>query len=239
LLVWYTIITAAFRCPSSLTDVNDSSPGVCKPYLQVRSQVEPYVKPYYDIYVALYVEKAQPYTQKFNDQVYAPSSKFAKQSYEIYGAPRVNQARSYSEEQWQKIVLPQLVAAQVQINDVYGSSIAPHVDKISAVAGPYYGTARDNALKIHKEHILPAYAKSKPYIYNAYSTGHHLAVETGLPYIQQTWTSVVLFVDETMWPKLRHLYSENVEPQLLKIGDRLAKYREGGEKTVVSDSAER
>jgi len=197
------------------------------------------VKPYYDTYAAPYVEIAQPYAQKFNEHVYTPSSKFAMQSYERYGAPRVNQARAYSQEQWQRIVLPQLEAAQLKANEVYGSFVAPHVDKISAATSPYYGAAKDNAFRIHKEHILPAYTKSKPHIWNAYSTGHHLAVETGLPYIQQTWSSVVVFVHETMWPKLRHLYSENVEPQLLKIGDRLAKYREGGEKTMSSESSER
>jgi hypothetical protein len=180
-----------------------------------------------------------PYVEKFNQHVYAPSSRFAMQSYETYASPRVNQARAYSQEQWEKIVLPQLQAGQLKASEVYGSSVAPHVDKVSAAAQPYYAMAQANAVRIHREQILPAYAKSKPYIWNAYSTVRHLAVETCLPYIQQTWSSIVLFVNEAMWPKLRDLYSENVEPQLLKISERLAKYREGGEKTVSSETAER
>jgi hypothetical protein len=31
----------------------------------------------------------------------------------------------------------------------------------------------------------------------------------------------------TAWPKVRVLYGENVEPQLVRIGERLGRYRDG------------
>src|SRR6202012_946631 len=44
--VWYTIITLAFRCPTSQRDLTDASPRICTPSLQVKEFVQPYVQPY-------------------------------------------------------------------------------------------------------------------------------------------------------------------------------------------------
>src|SRR3954468_13679051 len=70
LLLWYAIITAIFRCPSSTSHLTDESPKICKPYLIARSHVSPYIEPYYHTYVGPYVDKAQPYIDQFNQQIY-------------------------------------------------------------------------------------------------------------------------------------------------------------------------
>ena len=103
LLIWYTIVTAVFRCPSSATDLTQSSPALCKPYLHARAQVDPYLKPYYDTYAGPYVDAATPYIDAFQARVYTPTSEIVSRSYTAYAAPTVHRALQYSEKQWDKM----------------------------------------------------------------------------------------------------------------------------------------
>ena len=233
--MWYTVITALFRCPSSFDSLNEASPKVCKPYLSVRSHIAPYVEPYYNSYAAPHVEKARPYVEKFNQEVYTPSLAYGKQSYDAYGAPRVQQARAYGQVKWVEIVKPQIDSAQAQAKKQYDSNLAPQVNKASAAAAPYYTSSRDSISGLYKTHILPALEASRPYAERTYSLGHELIVETGLPYAQSAWSSTVVFFDHIIWPKLRILYGDNVEPQLVRIGERLGRYRDGRKLKAVME----
>ena len=227
MLVWYTVFVAIFQCPSSLNGLTEQSPAVCKPYLTARSHIEPYLTPYYDIYAAPYVNAARPYINKIDKHIYAPVVDLGKHSYTIYGAPRVNRLRVYGQTQWEKTVKPQIETAKAQVQNTYGASLAPHVSKVSAATAPYYTAGRDNVLETYKSTVLPAYMISQPYVKKSYALGHKAMVETGLPYAQWIWGSSVIFIDRTLWPKLRILYGENVEPQLMRIGERLGRYRDG------------
>ena len=227
LLVWYTIVTALFRCPSSFHNLNDASPKVCKPYLSVRSHIAPYVQPYYDSYAAPSVEKARPYVTKFNQELYSPSLEYGKQSYQAYGAPRLRQVRAYSQDKWESILKPQIDIAQAQVKKQYDFNLAPQVDKASAAAAPYYSYSRNSISELYDVHILPALEAAQPYLEKTYTIVRRLTVETGLPYAQSAWTSTVDFFDHIIWPKLRILYGDNVEPQLVRIGERLGRYRDG------------
>ena len=71
------------------------------------------------------------------------------------------------------------------------------------------------------------YIASRPHVEKAYTFGHKLTTEIGLPYAKRAWSSAVVFIDRTIWPQLRILYGENVEPQLVRIGERLGRYRDG------------
>jgi len=195
--------------------------------LTARSHLTPYLQPYYNTYAAPYVDTARPYIDKLDKKVYVPAVKLGKRSYETYGAPRVDQARAYGQGQWEKALRPQLELAREQARQRYESSLAPHVNKASAVTAPYYNVARHNILETYHSHVLPAYTSSLPYAQKAYALGHSFAIDTGLPYAQWSWTSTAAFVDRTLWPKLRILYGENVEPQLIRIGERLGRYRDG------------
>lgn len=238
LLVWYTVITALFRCPSSFDNIKETSPKVCKPYLSVRSHVAPYVKPYYNSYAAPHVEKARPYVEKFNQEIYTPSLAYGKQSYDAYGAPKIQQAQAYSQEKWANIVKPQIDTAQAQVKKQYDSNLAPQVNKASAAAAPYYTFSRDSIAEIYNTHILPALEASRPYADKTYAFGRKLTVETFLPYAQSAWSSTVFFFDHTIWPKLRILYGDNVEPQLVRIGERLGRYRDARKlKAVMEEDA--
>ena len=193
----------------------------------MRSHIAPYVQPYYDSYAAPSVDKARPYFERFNQEIYTPSLVYGKQSYDAYGAPRLQQAREYGQEKWAGIVKPQIDTAQAQVKKQYESNLAPQVNKASAAVAPYYVFSRNGLSEIYGKYLLPALEASRPHVENAYAFGHKLAVEIGLPYAQSAWTSTVKFFDHTLWPRLRILYGDNVEPQLVRIGERLGRYRDG------------
>ncbi|KAL9112547.1 MAG: hypothetical protein Q9227_003118 [Pyrenula ochraceoflavens] len=238
LLVWYVIGTTIFRCPPTLSHITDTSPTICKPYLVTKSYVQPYIEPYYEEYAAPYVEIARPYAEKVNYRVVTPSVRFAKSTYHAYGAPRFEQAKEYGQLQWEKSVMPQLVLAQARAQDLYKNSAGPYVENAKASFAPYYGIAKDNALYLHQKHIQPAYTVSRPYIEKAYSTGYHFMAETGLPLTKQAWASTVVFLDGTFWPFMRGLYKQNVEPQIVMIGERLVRYRESRKLKAAMDEVD-
>ena len=200
---------------------------MCKPYLTARSYITPYLEPYYDNYAAPYVDAARPYVEKIDKQIYRPTAKFGRHSYELYGAPHVDQAWEYGQLQWEKSLKPQIDAAQTQARRNYDRSLAPHVTKLSTAFAPYYRISQDTVLRVYHDYIIPAYAVSRPYIEKAYTLGHKVAIETGLPYTQWALGSTKEFVNRTLWPKLRILYGKNVEPQLVRISERLGRYRDG------------
>ncbi|CAG8104538.1 unnamed protein product [Penicillium nalgiovense] len=243
LCIWYTLVTTFLRCPSRLADLTETSPRVCKPYLIARSHVEPYMTPYYDIYAAPYVDQARPYVDQarpyvevFNQQVYTPASKVAKSGYEKYGAPGLKQAQVYGIEQWQHQVTPRLQAAQDKMHQLYLTEIDPYVQQSVAVVSPYYQWVNTAVLNVYQGHLVPFYARSKPFVGKAYSTGQDVLTTHVLPGAQYTWSSAVYFANSSLWPHVTGLYSEQVEPQLVKIGQRLASYREGKRlRAVVED----
>lgn len=235
LLVWYVIITAIFRCPSTETQLTDDSPRICKPYLSARTQIQPYVTPYYDTYAAPYVDSARPYADKLNKQFISPASRFSKRSYDLYAAPRVEQAKAYGLSQWNAIAVPQLQVAQARANQVYNAYLGPYVQQASAVVEPHYGAAKENAAYVHQKHVVPAVEYSRPLLEKAIWATREFALGTALPFSQSAYSSIVLFVDGTLVPTLRSLYRENVEPQLVMIGERLARYREGRKLQAVMD----
>ena len=139
----------------------------------------------------------------------------------------MDEIRGFGQEKWEKILKPQIDTAQTQAKKQYDSNMAPHVSKVSAAAAPYYTSGRDTVSQIYTSHLLPAFEASRPYAEMSYALGHELFIDTGLPYAQSAWTSTAIFFDRTLWPKLRILYGENVEPQLVRIGERLGRYRDG------------
>lgn len=246
LCIWYALVTPFLRCPSHLADLTETSPRVCKPYLIARSHVEPYVTPYYDIYAAPYVDQARPYVDQarpyvemFNQRVYTPASKVAKSGYEKYGAPTLKQAQAYGIEQWQNQVTPRLQTAQNKVHHLYLTEIDPYVQQSVAVVSPYYQWANTVVLNVYQGHLVPFYARSRPFIGKAYSTGQGILTTHVLPGAQYTWSSAVYFANSSLWPHVTGLYSEQVEPQLVKIGQRLASYREGKRLRAVVEDVDR
>ncbi|KAI9734281.1 MAG: hypothetical protein M1834_002385 [Cirrosporium novae-zelandiae] len=227
LLLWYTVFTALLRCPSSLDDFSGESPQVCRPYLIARGHAAPYVQPYYDTYAAPYVDQARPYIKQLDEQVYTPALKYGKKSYQAYGAPKVDQAMTYGYDQWEKVLQPQFKELQRQTVSVYDAKVAPHVQKVSTSILPYMSTARDTAQQNYEAYMLPAYIYTKPHAQHAYLITRNFTLDIIVPYSQTVWKSTLTFIDRKILPKVRILYGENVEPQLVRIGERLGRYRDG------------
>ncbi|OOF92419.1 hypothetical protein ASPCADRAFT_210277 [Aspergillus carbonarius ITEM 5010] len=226
LCIWYALITPFLRCPSQLSDLTDSSPRVCKPYLVARSYIEPHVIPYYNAYGAPYVEAARPYVLILNEKVYTPSSRVFKHGYERYGAPALDKAHLYGQQQWETNVVPHLQSATDRANSLYQSQIQPHVERVEAAFSPSVQRVNGAVKSAYGDYLLPFGAKYRPFIGKTYTSGQDMLTTTVLPYAQNSWSTAIYFIHSSLWPRVTGLYWENVEPQLIKIGERLASYRE-------------
>ncbi|KAK3681804.1 hypothetical protein B0T22DRAFT_301992 [Podospora appendiculata] len=223
LLTWYSILTILLRCPATLDACDESSPRICRPYFQLKHAVAPHLEPYYTTYAAPYVDVVRPYYDTVDRTVIVPGLGYAKK----YGAPQVEQARAYSKAQWEKSVQPQLVKYQTLAKTQYDQSLAPHVDRVSTAIGPYYEIARTNALQTYHELFLPSYQFIRPYAQQGYQSASTFTTGTAVPSALWAWNKTYVFLDGTVWPHLRVIYVENVEPQLVKIGQRLGRHNSG------------
>lgn len=235
ILTWYSIITILFRCPATPDLLTDTSPKICKPYFQLREAVAPHIEPYYNAYAARYVDAARPYYKTLDQRIITPATVLGKK----YGAPRVAQAQAYGQAQWEKNVQPQVSKYQGIVKAKYDETVGPHVDKAIAATSPYYDTAKTNALQTYYGHVLPTYNTARPYAIQGYGILSNFAVDTAIPYSKWAWTTGSVFIERTVWPQIRILYGENVEPQLMRIGQRLGRYRDGKKLKAAVDKVGR
>lgn len=229
LLTWYSIFTILFRCPATLEDCTDDSPRGCTSYFQIKQAVWPHVEPYYDSYAAPYVELAKPYYDTVDQKVLTPGWAYATK----YGGPRVTQAQEFGQAQWKKNVQPELTKYQALAKAKYDDSLAPHVNKAYETVAPYYDIARTNALQTYHDVLLPSYVFVQPYAQQGYTTASTFTTETVVPAFAWTWNNTIVFLDSTVWPQLRYLYTENVEPQLVKIGQRIGRHNASNTQKVA------
>ena len=218
--VWYLILTTAFFCPRDRSGVTEWTPAVCTPYLGAKEAVWPYAQPYYQSYLEPYVARAQPYVDQFNAKLSTP----AYSAYQTYGAPRVKVARKSAGEQWEKTLKPQWERARHQAGQQAALLLEhPQVKKLQ----PYYDSLYTSASDIWELELQPVYRKTAPFAQRFATQGRDFAVKTALPQARYAAAAVWEAWVRTVWPRLRVLYGENVEPQLTKIQERLGRYREG------------
>jgi hypothetical protein len=234
-IAWYSIITILFKCPSTPDEITDASPKVCKPYFQIKSTVSPYLQPYYDSYASRYVEIARPYYETADKKVITPVIGLGKK----YGSPRVAQVKTYGQTQWEKNVQPQVSKYQMIAKGKYDQTLGPHVSNAYKATAPYYEVVKTNALQTYYGHVLPTYNTVQPYARDGYLQASEFAVSTVLPYSKWAWTTGYVFVERTIWPRIRILYGRNVEPQLVRIGERLGRYRDGKKLKAAVEEAGR
>ena len=204
-----------------------------------RSYIDPHVDRYYQTYAAPYVDQARPYAVTFNDHIYRPASKFAKVGYEAYGAPSIAYVSEYGHEKWESVAVPQLKSIQSKAQTIYQENLDPYVQEAVTVVKPYTDAISNHATNIHEGYILPSYTRSKPFVIHAYSFSQDALSGTVMPMAQEGWTTLVVFVRSNLVPTITGLYGKNVEPQLVKISERLASYREGKKLRTVVDKFER
>jgi hypothetical protein len=222
MFIWYAIITILFRCPATLEECDENSKHICKPYFQLKHAVAPHVEPYYDTYAAPYVELVQPYYEVLDRSVITPGRGIAIK----YGAPRIAQAQAYGTAQWEKNARPQLEKYQALAKSQYDEHLAPHVQQLSNTVSPYYDIARTNALQTYHEILLPSYLFVLPYAEQGFHAASDFTTDTAVPAAIWAWNKTYIFLDGTIWPQMRVLYIETVEPQLVRIGQRLGRHNE-------------
>lgn len=223
LLTWYSILTILFRCPASREACDETSPRICRPYFQLRGVAAPLIEPYYTTYAAPYVELVRPYYNAVNRSIIAPTRGVAKQ----YAAPRLHQAQALSNAQWEKHIEPQVAKYQGLAKTQYDQSLAPHINRVSTAVGPYCEVARTNTLQAYHGLLLPAYQYVQPHLRDGYQTTSAFIGATVVPGFAWAWNKTYVFLDGTIWPHVRAVYVQNVEPQLIKIGTRLGQYSSG------------
>lgn len=226
LLSWYLIITFLFRCPSSLVQLSETSPKVCKPYLHIRDFAAPHLEPYYQTYIAPQVEKVRPYVNTLDQRLYTPVSAFTKEQYATYGAHRVQQAQKYAEAEWARTARPQIQNVQNKAYAQYEQYLGPHVRTASDAASPYLQQTKVSLTEIYHLSILPAYEAVLPYARQGYVQGHRVTTRVVFPAVQSGRDATWKFVSRTLWPYVRVLYGDNVEPQLVRIRERLGRYKD-------------
>ena len=103
---------------------------------------------------------------------------------------------------------------------------------------PYYASSREGASQVYSKHVFPAYEAIRPIFAKIHALGHDAIFNKGLPFAHSVWSSAIVLLDRTIWPKLRILYGENVEPQLVRISERLGRYRDGRKLKAAMDENE-
>ncbi|TFA98052.1 hypothetical protein CCMA1212_010240 [Trichoderma ghanense] len=230
-VTWAIIITLLFRCPSTLEECDENSPFICKPYFQAKAAVAPYTLPYYEQYAAPYVDFARPYYETVDARVLAPARTYAVQ----YGAPWVVKGQQQARAQWEKHGQPQVAQLRELSRKQYEQTIAPHLERAGEVLGPYYEIGRTSSLQLYHDVLLPTYGLVQPYAHQGYRAASSFTTGTALPAVQWTWAKANAFLDKAVWPQLRMLYVENVEPQLVRIGERLERYKNRARTKVLPE----
>ncbi|RCI15338.1 hypothetical protein L249_6735 [Ophiocordyceps polyrhachis-furcata BCC 54312] len=229
LAIWSAILTLLFRCPPSLEACDETSPYICKNYFLAKNVVAPRIQPYYHRYAAPYVHIAKPYYDALDGHVLTPTRTYALH----FGAPWINRARGYTWSQWEIKGQPRLAQLQALSAAYYDRSIAPHLAQAGRIVEPYYGTARSNLLQLYYEYAIPSYELVHPHAVRGYSVARQFASNTALPATYWVWNKGNVFLETAVWPQLRSLYVENVEPQLVRIGERLGRYKNKAQSKVL------
>lgn len=234
MFVWYALYTIVFTCPSTHHDITVDANHICTPYLSARDFILPHAQPYYYQHLAPYIEQVQPYYDIVNERVYRPGHA----AYQTYAAPRVSQVTSIGQQQWEQTIKPQLHLAQKQAGKQYQQTLAPHVKRATDVVQPYYDGLLNSATDIWQLELEPVYRETAPYAQKAYQQGQTFVVKIALPHAQYISSLGYSFWARNIWPRIRILYGENVEPQLTRITERLGRYKDGKKLEAHINSAE-
>lgn len=121
----------------------------------------------------------------------------------------------------------------------YNTYLHPHVGKVTDAVGPYYETIKDTAVTQYHSLLVPTYSFALPYARQGYTFGHYYTTNIILPYARWTEATLRAFLLRNVWPRLRILYGDNVEPQLMRISERLGRYKDSKKIESVVDALDR
>lgn len=215
---------------------------MCKPYFEFREQLSPYVTPYYDSYAAPYVnkyvtpymetyvnpqvDKVRPYASSVQTKVYNPASSVVKRTFANHVEPRITQVKDYTDNEWDRTVKPHIDQLAEKVKTQYQQYLKPHVSLTDITLRPYLLQAQTIAMKTYHGAIVPGYTRLQPRAQMAYAQLRAVMLHIIIPRVQWALQSSTTFVTRRIWPTIRILYGQNIEPQLSKISERLTSYRD-------------
>lgn len=227
---------AVFYCPSDLDNVSDATPKVCKSYLTARARLTPAVLKYYNEYASPYVQAVKPHAERAHEKVVKPAGAFAERHYRTYGEPHVERGIEYSRRRWQDSVDPKLREYQRIAHARYDAHIAHRARRVCAATAPHHETVRAvfRFVRHHFNFIRSFYVDRYnrhvyPVLLHAYDVSYDVTTTRVLPYLKRVSVAFVEFLNGPVRGHVSGLYSQNVEPQLVRISQKLASYREAQE----------
>ncbi|KAI5290503.1 hypothetical protein KEM54_001341, partial [Ascosphaera aggregata] len=239
LAIWYTIIASLLYCPShsdSSPELSETKSKLCRPYFRVRSYLHPHVSSYYDQYATPYIEIAQPYAEKLHDTVYLPVVEYTQDKYYKHGDQHVQKVISYAKNEWDRRAGPKVREVADTMRSKYVTVVEPSAQQVIVASAPYHKAALSfkEKARYHANYIYSFYVDKyhqflEAYVEHGLTKGHEVAVlvmDKALPYSKQAVSATVNVWADTVRPRIKDLYSQNIEPQLLRISRKLATYRE-------------
>lgn len=137
------------------------------------------------------------------------------------------------------MVKPHLDSAKANIRIGYNSSLVPLVVRGFEASFPYLLNGKNAIVHQYQSNVIPLYTDYKPRALKAYNRGHQLSMDVILPYSRWVNELITTVLRRRIWPPMRILYGENVEPQLVRIRARLARYRDGKKLEAAVDKINR
>lgn len=177
------------------------------------------MRPYYDTYLAHHVEKVQPYYENTKSSIVLPTYKFTRVHYDKYAQPLIKKFDESGRYHLQHTVKPRLDDAQAVLVERFHTTMGPYVT-------PYYKTISTSARDLWEIEIYPAYRYVAPYATRSYHAVEHFTRNTALPQTRFAIATTCALLQRHVLPTLQILYGENIEPQIVKISQRLLGYRD-------------
>ncbi|RKF59409.1 hypothetical protein OnM2_060015 [Erysiphe neolycopersici] len=231
---WYFIITGLY-CPSSLDSTPEDSPKACKVYFQITDLSIPIIRPYFDTYALPHLEPVLPYYVEAYKRVITPTLIFGRK----YGIPFVEKTIVLGKFFWVKFAQPRAEKLYEISYQYYRKNFGPYVDNANKAIIINYYTIQKIFLPKYSNIILSYYDAIKPQIVKGYILAYNVITKNLYPCLKWTVANGEFFFVRTVQPKLKSLYGESVEPQLLKISERLDKYRNARKTKSVSSDVKR
>lgn len=154
-----------------------------------------------------------------------------------YGSPLVERGQDFVATQWEVNGQPHLTRLQIIAKMRHDQFVAPHLERANEALGPYIASAKAGTAHAMEHYGVPAYHFVTPYAVMVYGAAHQVVMTTVVPTANWAWTSTNTFLDTAVWPQLRLVYQDNVEPQLVRIGERLERYRSKAKLRVLREKA--
>lgn len=220
---------------------HDHAEPYLKPYLD---SIQPYVSRVNNHVVAPVIVLADKARQQYGLKLLTVAQSLGHDAWTKYGVPIADRVKTEYHHYHGIHIRPLLGHAQL-VTQPYVAQLQPWLDKIHVFVLDMYHSKLVPASKQALAYAHQAYEQFLPYArrlhvttnralnkvllprtLQAYESAFHFTTTTALPRSRQIFLQTWIFVRRRIWYPLRILYGENVEPQLSKIRERLASYRD-------------